>query len=232
MKLFKATGYDSVQTIGGKGVGEEGFNFPTKICVPNRQSVLLLDYMNRRLVQLNTNLRIVSDLSFLTLDDNLAGTEENNLWPISFIAGPSGEFYLLNQEDLKIYKIIGDGSVERSFGGLDYGTGSVKEPWDLAINANNVVFSIDSTYQEVLIYDLFGTYQYRLAPPLPFRWHHAIPFDNALLLIGQQDIFYYDLATKQGGTVHIKDTPRLRDIAIGRDFLYVLFENQINLYAY
>lgn len=232
IKRFKASGYDSSQTIGGKGIGDEGFNFPTQICVQNRQSVFLLDYMNRRLVQFNTNLRVIDDVSFLTLDSDLADQEDATLWPISFCVGPTGEFFLLNQDDLRIYKLTSGGQLERAFAGLDYGQGSIKEPNALAINDGSVVFAIDTTNQETHLYDLYGTYLYRLAPTMPFRWHHVVPFEGAVLFLGQHGIFYYDLRTKEGDDVILEGQPRILDVAVGRDFLYVLFENRVDLYAF
>lgn len=231
-KRFKSSGYDSTQVIGGKGLGDEGFNFPTQICVINRQSVFLLDYMNRRLVQFNTNMRVIDDVSFLTLDPDLNDGEDGALWPISFCVGPTGEFFLLNQDDLRIYKLNSNGQMERAFAGLDYGQGSIKEPTALAINEGSVVFAIDTTYQETHLYDLYGTYLYRLAPTIPFRWHHVVPLGNALLFLGQHEIFYYDLRTKEGDSVVLEGQPRIVDVAMGRDFLYVLFENRVDLYAF
>lgn len=232
IKRFKASGYDSSQTIGGKGIGDEGFNFPTQICVQNRQSVFLLDYMNRRLVQFNTNLRVVDDVSFLTLDPDLNDDDEEALWPISFCVGPTGEFFVLNQDDLRIYKLTSTGQLERAFAGLDYGQGSIKEPVALLINDGSVVFAADTVNQEVHLYDLYGTYLYRLAPPMNFRWHHMVPFGNAVLYVGQHDVFYYDLRTKEGDSAQVEGQTRIMDIAVGRDFLYVLFENRVDLYAF
>jgi hypothetical protein len=231
IKRFKSSGYDSSQTIGGKGIGDEGFNFPTQICVPNRQSVFMLDYMNRRIVQFNTNLRVIDDVSFLTLDTDLADTEEGALWPISFCVGPTGEFFLLNQDDLRIYKLTSTGQLERAFAGLDYGQGSIKEPTALVINDGSVVFAIDTTYQESYLYDLYGTFLYRFAPVFPFRWHHLIPFGDAVLLIGQHGIFYYDLRTKEGDSVLLPGEDKILDLAIGRGYMYVLLEGRVDAYV-
>ena len=232
IKRFRNSGFDSSLAIGGKGMGKEGFNFPNKIAVQNRQSVFMLDYMNRRLVQLNTNLKVIEDVNFLTIDLDLDEEDGESLWPTSFVVGPSGELFLLNQEDFKIYKISSGGQFQRSFAGMDYGQGSVKEPWDLAINSANVLFAIDSINQEVQLYDLFGTSLYRLAPALPFRWHHAVPVGTGLLFLGQQAVFYYDLNSKQGSIVKLEGEGKILDAAVGRDFLYILFENRVNLYAY
>lgn len=229
-KYFAATAYDSVLSIGGKGIGKEGFNFPTKISVPNRQNVFLLDYMNRRLVHLNTNLKVIDDVSFLTLELGVPEDETESLWPISFAVGPTGELFLLNQENLKIYKLTAAGKLERTFAGLDYGTGSVVDPWDITINSGNLIFAVDSTEQIVSIFDLFGTYQYSLSIPMDFRWKRIVVFDHRIFFLGAHRIFIYDTFSKYGSAVDPGGTERLIDAAASRDFIYLLFENKVNLY--
>lgn len=229
-KYFQMTHYDSVQVIGGKGMGEEGFNFPTKITVPNRQSVFLLDQMNRRLVQLNTNLKVLKDINFLTLEANLQNADVESFWPISFAVGPSGELYFLNQDDIRIYKFNTSGTLERSFGGLDYGAGSLSEPYDITLNSANLVFAVDSANQKVSIFDLYGTYQYSLSFQLDFRWKRLSTFDENLLFVGEQAVFVYNLFSKKGQTVHFKRKEKLIDVVGGKDFIYLLWENEVDLY--
>ncbi|MEM6273065.1 MAG: hypothetical protein AAF998_26870 [Bacteroidota bacterium] len=229
-KYFMDTGYDSVLTVGGKGIGREGFNFPTQISVPNRQSAFMLDYMNRRIVLLNTNLKVSSEINFLSVELGTLDEEVDFLWPISFAAGPTGELYVLNQEDIRIYKLINDGEVERTFGGTDYGTGSLVDPWQLTINAQNLVFAVDSTEQKVSIFDLFGTYQYSLQPRLKFRWKRLVTFGDNLLFLGEHKIFLYNLFSKRGQTVGFATKGRIVDAHAGRQYIYVLYEDRIHLY--
>jgi hypothetical protein len=229
-KYFQMTGYDSVQVIGGKGLGDEGFNFPNKITVPNRQSVFLLDQMNRRLVQLNTNLKVLKDINFLTLQADIPDDNAESFWPISFAVGPSGELYFLNQDDIRIYKFSTNGTLERSFGGLDYGAGSLQEPYDIVMNPGNQVFAVDSSNQTLSIFDLYGTYQYNLSFPLPFRWKRMSTYDENLLFLGEHAIFLYDTFSKKGQTIQFDGPTKLVDAVGSRDFIYLLWENRVDLY--
>ena len=120
-KLYSNTAYDSVQTIGGKGIGNEGFNHPSRVVVPNRQSVFILDELNRRIVQLNTNLKVTQETNFLTLRNTIQDSDLGDLLPVAFTVGPTGELFLLNQEDYKVWKFTFDGRLERTFAGLDTG---------------------------------------------------------------------------------------------------------------
>ncbi len=229
-KYFEMTDYDSVQAIGGKGLGDEGFNFPSKITVPNRQSVFMLDQMNRRLVQMNTNLKVLKDINFLTLQVDLPGVDTESFWPISFAVGPSGELYFLNQDDIQIYKFATSGNLERAFGGLDYGAGSLAEPFDIVLSANNLVFAVDSSNQKLTIFDLFGTYQYSLSFPLDFRWKRMITLDDNLFFLGEHNIFIYNNFSRQGETIRFPAGPKLIDAVGSRDFIYLLWENRVDLF--
>ncbi len=230
-KYFEMTDYDSVQVIGGKGLGDEGFNFPNKITVPNRQSVFMLDQMNRRLIQMNTNLKVLKDINFLTLQEGITTEDVESFWPISFAVGPSGELYFLNQDDIRIYKFTTSGILERSFGGLDYGAGSLGEPYDIVMNPANQVFAVDSVNQKLSIFDLYGTYQYALSfNNLDFRWKRVTTFDENLLFLGDHAIFLYNLFSKKGQTIHFKDPIKLVDAVGSNDFLYLLWENRVDLY--
>jgi hypothetical protein len=229
-KYFRMTDYDSVQTIGGKGLGDEGFNFPNKITVPNRQSVFMLDQMNRRLVQMNTNLKVLKDINFLTLQADLPGIELEAFWPISFAVGPSGELYFLNQDDIRIYKFTTSGNLERAFGGLDYGAGSLSDPFDIVLSPANQVFAVDSSHQRLTIFDLYGTYQYSLSFPLDFRWKKMSTFDENLLFLGDHAMFLYNTFSKKGQTIRFQDVPKLIDAVGSRDFIYLLWENRVDLY--
>lgn len=230
-KYFEMTQYDSVQAIGGKGLGDEGFNFPSKINVPNRQSVFMLDQMNRRLVQMNTNLKVLKDINFLTLQADIVDEDLEDFWPISFSVGPSGELYFLNQEDIKIYKFTTNGRLERAFGGLDYGAGSLVEPYDIVLTPANLVIAVDSSHQKLSIFDLYGTYQYGLNFPLDFRWKRMVAFDENLVLVGDHALFLYNLFSKKGQTIHFDGPVKLVDAVGSRDFIYLLWENRVDLYA-
>lgn len=228
-KLYSNTAYDSVQTIGGKGIGNEGFNHPSKLIVPNRQSVFVLDELNRRIVQLNTNLKVTQETNFLTLRNTVQDSDLGDLLPIGFTVGPTGELFLLNQEDLKVWKFTFDGNLERAFAGLDYGEGSVVDPCDIIINRESNVFIVDCEDQSVLVYDLYGTFQYRLAVPTPFAWARAKVFARTVIYFDQSQLFFYNTFTQNAGPF-LETEQDIVDLALNGEFMFVLFENQINLY--
>jgi hypothetical protein len=231
-KYFKSMNYDSVLTIGGKGTGEEGFNQPTKLEVVNRQTVYLLDEINRRILLLNVNLKVIDDINFLDLQQQSVQRDPDDLWPISFASGPSGEFYLLNQENYKIYKYNAFGNLETTFGGLDYGNGSLEEPDDLTLNHQNYLFVSDSINQKITVFDLFGIFQYVIHGPQEFRYKQLRVLDNYLILFDEHHLFFMDLFTKRSTLIPMEESSALLDVAGNREYFYLLFENKVNLYAH
>lgn len=228
-KIYSNTAYDSVQTIGGKGIGNEGFNHPSKIVVPNRQSVFVLDELNRRIVQLNTNLKVTRETNFLTLLNNLPFSDLSNLLPIGFTVGPTGELFLLNQEDLKVWKFTLDGTLERAFSGLDYGEGSVTDPCDISINRDSDIFVVSCEDQSISVFDLFGTFQYRLKIPTPFEWDRAKVYARTVTYFNDSLLFFYNTFTHKAGP-YLRTEEDIVDLDLNGEFMFVLFEKRINLY--
>ena len=229
-KMFATTGYDSIFGIGGKGMRNEGFNSPSKIEVLNRQSVFVLDFNNRRVVMLNTNLKVTKQINFLTVGESLNNENAVDLFPFSFTIGPSGELFLLNQNDYKIYKLNIYGELETSFGGMDYGQGSLEEPVDLSMNYQNYLFVSDTVHQKISVFDLYGTFQYTLSPESSFRWNGMTTFEDFLICFSHDKLFLKNLITKKFIELAPMETGKLLDVAGTKDYFYLLFENKINLY--
>lgn len=228
-KILRQTAWDSIVTVGGKGIRSEGFNFPTRIHVPNRQSLYVLDFQNRRLLKLNVNLKVIREINFLTLQGQVPDSEVSDLFPSAFCIGPTGELFLFNQDDYKVYKFNIDGRFERAFAGLDFGAGSVTEPCDIAMNSESNVFIMDCEEQEVIVYDLYGMYLYRFPVPVPFFWTQAKVSGRTLIYLDEHNIYFYNTFTKNAGP-HLQVEESIRDISFNGEFMFVLYENKVNLH--
>lgn len=169
-KYFAVSNYDSVQVIGGRGVAGEGFSQPEQLCATGRSEVYMLDYGNQRLVLLNANMRVsrVLDLSADPLRTSPGEGQEILLFPKAIAAGPFGELFVLNQDDNRVYKFDPLGRFEQSFGGTGYGEGSLPKADGLVVTPENYLVVIDSTAQQLRVFDNFGTFQYLLQPPVQF----------------------------------------------------------------
>ena len=231
-KYFLYSGYDSVLTIGGKGIDEEGFNYPSQIEVQNRQNTYILDLMNRRLLLLNTNLKVTKEFNFMELDTQLQQEEDNDIWPISFAAGPTGELYILNQNDVKVYKLDTYGRLETSFGGMDYGDGSLDTPDQLVINPGNYLFAGDTTNQTVTVFDLYGIFQYIIHPSTSFRFHRISILDNYLVCVGKEKLYFENLLTRKAGELSPDISSPIIDVEATKNYFYILQQNKVTIHRY
>jgi hypothetical protein len=231
-KYYAALQYDSIQSIGGKGMSGEGLNQPVKIRSGNRQTLYCLDAGNRRILVLNTNLKIIREVNFLT-----SGNTENALettvqiWPLSFEAGPAGDLFLLNQEDNKILKSDMYGKFQVAFGGLDYGAGSLYDPADLLMSEDNLLYVSDTVRQILKVYDLFGVYLYNLYPPEKFHFSGFTLLENNLVYYNAHQICVLNRVTNR----HHFYQPELKqlkivDVSLNRKMLCILTATEIVLF--
>ena len=231
-KVYAGLGYDSIQSIGGKGIRGEGLNQPVKIRIVNRQTLYCLDYGNRRLLVMNTNLKILRDINFLSSGQSETGNDNGSqIWPVSFESGPTGDLFILNQEDNKILKIDTYGKQQTAFGGLDYGQGSLYEPVDLEMNDRNLLFVSDTVRQQLKVYDLFGVYQYALYPPEKFHFKGFCLMDKLLVFYNDQALCLLSLSTGHY-SLYYPDLKgkQIQDITMNRKLMVVLTGEKILAY--
>lgn len=229
-KYYASANYDSVLTVGGRGVGGEGFAEPTQLGATGRSEVYLLDYGNQRLVLLNTNLRVSRTLDFgaepLRTATDVAG--EVYLFPKAFAVGRQGELFILNQDDNRVYKYDALGRYELAFGGTGYGAGSLPDVDALAITGENFVVALSPATQTLKLFDNFGTFRQVLRPGVPFA--SGVPFAAAWLLWQGQSCHLW--VPGSGQLLATQTTPAdVTDAVAAGDKVYVLAGDVVVLYA-
>jgi hypothetical protein len=236
-KYLRFFSYDSVMAMGGPGVQGEGFSQPLNLRVPNRNTIMLLDYNNRRLVLLNTNLRVIRDHDF---EEQAVPTAESAapvfLFPLAFDVGPVGEWFVLNNDDYRIYKYDQYGRFENVFGGSNYGDGRLLSPTDVRTNRDNLLYMPDTLHRTIVVYDNYGVYQYSLQPQLPFAWRQLRPWPPALVLFDSTQLALYDPRSQ---TVSVPDMRAqiarhgpILDVDPRKEGVYVLFKKAVILYSF
>jgi len=174
-KYLAARKYDSVVVVGGRNVREDGFFHPAALCWPNRQSLYILDDVLRRLVLLNTDLKVTESVDFINLP-----ADGSEMMPNSFCASVIGELYLLNQLDNRVYRIDASGATASVFGGLDYGDGSLRAPVALCTDTESNVYVSDTAGKHLLCYDRFGIFRRVFTPKAIFAWKNFTIANNLL----------------------------------------------------
>ena len=232
-KLLAIAAHDSAVRIGGKSHRAEGLFEATKMVVPNRQQLYVLDEGQSRILLFNTNLKPINQIDFGQRDDNwqwLSAGEE--IYPSDMNVAPTGDLFILNRYDNKVLKINTFGEFELSFGGTDYGEGALYAPVEIAANQLKQVMVSDTLDQELFVFNLFGIFQYTLQPKTTFRWQRFQLAGPFLICYNSTQIYFEHLSS--GRSKHLsleaRSAGKLIDVKLGQDFLYLLFENAIHLH--
>ena len=229
-KYFFSTQFDSSIVIGGQSNRQDGFLHPTQIAQRNRLNLYLLDDVQRRIVLLTINFKVVQEVDFRTLATRLETLgEESEIFPQSFDINPAGEIFLLNQFNNKIIKVNNFGEIETIFGGLDYGEGSLYDPVELAINKQNFLFVSDTIEQQLKVFDAYGVYRYSIKPEVPFRWKHMFLYESSLICFNDKQIYLEHLLSGKKKNWVLPSAYRIQDVALSSSFFYVLLENEVSL---
>jgi hypothetical protein len=229
-KYLKLAGYDSALVMGGKSVRSEGFLNPTQLSTRNRQSLYLLDEGLQRIILFNPNLKIVQEIDFLSLNASRdVFMEGEAILPASFDIGPTGELFVLNGQDNKVYKIDLFGQIESSFGGPDYGEGSLFAPAQLQLTEDNRVLVSDTSEQLLQVYNLYGIFEGHIAPDAPFRWQDFCLAGNALCFYRGNALYLFDPRTEKGQFIRLPSSPSLQQVVFKGGSIYLLYENQVHL---
>ncbi|MEM6803219.1 MAG: hypothetical protein AAF696_17565 [Bacteroidota bacterium] len=229
-KYFASHQYDSVRSIGGVSTREEGFLHPVKLALKNRQDFYVLDDLGRKIILLDKELKLVESFDLFAQFSERNSAFPDEFEPLSFDMSPAGETYLLNNFNHKIYKINSFGRLESEFGGLDYGPGSLYEPVDLQVGAQNRIYVADVENQEIKVFDMFGVFLQSLDLIPDFDWQHFHIHQSLLLLWNKERIFWIHLISGKSLTYSLANSLQLKDLFISRDFIYLLLENEVHLY--
>ena len=230
-KLFKylsGSGFDSLISLGGKSVRQEGLIQPIKFSASNRQNTYVLDEASRRILVLSPNFRVNEAIDFTKLNYGFELQKNSqDIYPLSFDVNPAGELFVLNQWDNKVYKLL-PGEITLAFGGTDFGEGSLWNPTDIRVSSDNLIWVKDE--QVLKVYDAFGHFRYTVHPKAPFKWQQFRLQGNFLLCFDQHTLFMRHLSTQESSLHTFPDHDSVVDIQLSREYVYLLFRNTLALY--
>ncbi len=232
-KYYAFKGYDSVQSVGGLGTGEQGFNYPTKVQVVNRQEVWVLDRNNERLVLFNTNLRPIRLLEFRQFEARISERNlQTQLVPASFTVSAAGETFVLNQSDNQIFKFDQVGRFESVFGGPVYEQGSLNNAADICMLSDNRVAVADTVGQQVKCFDNLGVFDFRVgALPGGVRWAGCAPYGEGLVFWNKHSI-YFQPQLRKPAYKWAESPVGIRDVVSAPKRLYILAGDQHKTWVY
>lgn len=229
-KYLKSAQYDSTVVVGGISTRDDGFLHPKKLAVKNRQDFYLLDDLGRKIVLLDKELKVVESSDFYAISSSGSIDIPDEFEPYSFDISSAGETFVLNKFNNKVYKINAFGKIESVFGGLDYGQGSLYEPEDVQLSPQNRVYIGDVENQRISVFDMFGIYLKDEDLPGDLEWESFHIHESLLILWNESELALINSLSREKMQYRISDNFKLMDLYIGREFIYMLSENEVHLY--
>ncbi|MEM8890896.1 MAG: hypothetical protein AAGD28_23170, partial [Bacteroidota bacterium] len=214
----------------GISTRDDGFLHPKKLALKNRQDFYLLDDLGRKIVLLDKELKVVESSDFYAISRSGTIDIPDEFEPYSLDISSAGETFVLNKFNNKIYKINAFGKIESVFGGLDYGEGSLYEPEDIQLSPQNRVYIGDVENQRISVFDMFGVYLKDEDLPEGLEWEHFHIHESLLILWNDSELALINSLSREKKAYQISDNFKLSDLYIGREFIYMLSENEVHLY--
>lgn len=229
-KYLANTRYDSAIFAGGISTRDGGFLHAQKLALKNRQDFYLLDDLGRKIVLFDKELKLVESSDFFAISSYSGVGIPDEFEPQSFDISPSGETFVLNRTNNKVYKVNTFGTIESAFGGLDAGEGSLYEPTDIQVSPDNRVYISEQESQEIKTFDLFGVFLESTQIPLKWEWESFHIHESFLILWNANNICFVNRISRKRQSYSLPHTSQLKDLYIGREIIYLLLENEVHLY--
>lgn len=230
-KYFVQWAYDSTLSIGGKSNRSEGFLNLVNASARNRQNIYLLDDIARRLVILSADFQILGEVNFFAMEPAPgAFIDVDEIYPQRFDMAGTGEAFVLNQLDNRVYKLNLAGEVIERFGGLDFGAGNLNSPVDIALNDGNEVWISDTSRQQFSVFDFFGVFRYVKLLDAGFRWNRFTLADQLLICFNSTEIWVEHLPSGRHRKYKVPGVSALQDVHFSKEFIYLLLEHEVRIY--
>lgn len=224
-KLFKEFGFDSLISIGGASARDEALFHPIELRSNTRQRIYVLDDVGQKVVLLNTNLKVLQTFNFALL--NAEREEGSDIFPIAIDLSPTGEMLVLNQWDNSILRFSNQLNPNGVFGGTNYGEGSLFQPIAIEVSTKQQVFVFDAQQKKVLVYSLYGIFQYAIPLEEIHNCNRMRIVDNYLMILDGQSVLTYHLPTERISTRMLQKLPKILDFTADRQYFYFLSGKEI-----
>jgi len=138
-----------VNIFGGYGWGVGQFDLPMDLNMASGLDLLVADYNNHRIVRFDRN------LNYLATYPELSG-EIQISYPRSVALSNLGEIFILNDENSEIVRLKVNEAASMTFGGVEYGSYSLREPRLIRLSSAGLVTVLEKNGR-ILQFDRYGT---------------------------------------------------------------------------
>lgn len=225
VSLFKDKTSSPV-TVGGYGWTSTSFDGPTGITTDGI-NVYIADHGNHRIQRFDRNLNFIS--TFSTRDTTIL--EARFGYPSGVAISRFGDFFILDEENIRVVKFNAQSQYERAFGSLGDERGKLQHPLKILLSPDDHVYVLEPN--KIIVYDYFGNYVRTFGAGV---LHNAKGFAvrNKKTIIVTSDTLYWfskqeDLTSTMPAKNILSSAPlrNIEDVAVARDRLYLLTAKKV-----
>jgi len=215
------------QLIGGYGWSATSFDTPTGIAADGL-NVYISDYGNRRIQRYDRTLNFISTWFLAGNNDDT----KNCGYPQGVALSNSGEFFVLDGENNKIFKYTSDGSFDRTFGDIDAAEGKLQKPLKLLISDPQQIFVLEP--DRLCVYDVYGNFVQEIGKDI---LHQACGFcitPDKIWAVSPDTLYCFSLDGRESTVMPAKNIiseapiQNLRDIGCSENFIYLLTNKAVH----
>jgi sugar lactone lactonase YvrE len=226
--LFRGDETQSV-SVGGYGWTSTTFDKPTGFATDGL-NLYVSDYGNHRLQRFDRNLNFIS--SFATRDTSVV--EARFGYPLGVALSRLGDLFVLDGENLRVVKFVGNVRFERSFGDIDDQRSRLRQPQKILVGPNDQVYVLEP--DRLLEFDYFGHYL-RTIGDRSFK--NALGFclvPGGVVVVTHTALFWFNDRGDLARVIQTADlqtrTPLgpMEDVAIAADRLLILTSTRLHIF--
>jgi hypothetical protein len=192
--------------VGGPGWGGSRFDQLRGVDASLGIAVYAADHANRRIVRLDRELNIIGSLSGESVTPSFG-------YPVDVVASSFETLYILDSENARVVAVDGFNSVSRVFGGMDAGSGRLRDPVAMAVGGSDMLYVLES--QRVVAFDLFGGYRFHFGQDVLRDARGISAGDGRVLVVTDSELYIFSAA---GETITVLGPERFLLSRTGEEF--------------
>lgn len=216
-------------SVGGYGWTSTTFDQPTGLATDGL-NLYVSDYGNHRVQRFDRNLNFIS--SFATRDTSFVDARFG--YPLGVALSRLGDLFVLDGENLRVVKFVGDMRFERSFGDIDDQRARLRHPEKILIGQNDHVYVLEP--ERLLEFDYFGHYVRTIGGGELRESRGFCVVDGGIIVVTGNELYWFNDKGEIARVIRANDLPTssplgpMEDIASSGDRLFILSSTRLCIF--
>jgi hypothetical protein len=222
--------FDLTTNLGGFGWDITAFDGPTGIA-SDGLSAFVADYGNHRVIRYDQSMTAFSVV--MMRDTSYAPARFG--FPVGVALSKQGELYVLDGENLRVIKFDARLNFERSFGGIEAGTGRLRLPIDITVGEHGNVLVLEP--HRIVEFDYAGNFVRSIGDGILKSALGFCEAESGVVIAGSAELWFLD---ERGNMVmHLQHpivapdpSEEISDVALHHGKLFLLTTRQVRVFRF